>query len=70
MFKKGAKMRYLVKMTTEDGKEYTEQSDKLSVAEHFYDCFVSNGKQGTQGFYVALLDNGREIASFNGWHTA
>ena len=65
-------MRYLVKMTTEDGKEYTEQSDKLPVAEHFYDCYVSNGKQGKQGFYVALidlLDNGKEIASFNGWHT-
>lgn len=62
-------MRYVVKMTTEDGKEYIEQSDKVSVAEHFYDCFVSNGKQGRQGFYVALLDNDKEIASFNGWHT-
>lgn len=63
-------MRYLVKMTTEDGKEYTEQSDKLPVAEHFYDCYVSNGKRGKRGFYVALLDDGKEIASFNGWHTA
>lgn len=62
-------MRYLAKMTTEDGKEYTEQSDKLPVAEHFYDCYVSNGKRGKQGFYVALLDNGKEIANFNGWHT-
>lgn len=62
-------MRYLVKMTTEDGKEYTEQSDKLLVVEHFYDCYVSNGKRGKQGFYVALLDNGKEIASYNGCHT-
>lgn len=62
-------MRYQVTMKTEDGKQYTEYSEKLPVAEHFYDCFVSNGKQGTQGFYVALLDNGEEKMSFNGWHT-
>lgn len=62
-------MRYLVKMTTEDGKEYTERTEKLPVAEHFYDCFVSNGKQGDKGFYVALLDDGKEKASFNGWRT-
>lgn len=63
-------MRYLAKMTTENGEQYTEQSDKLSVAEHFYECFVNNGKQSGQDFSVALLDNGKEIASFNGWHTA
>lgn len=47
-------MRYIVKMTTEDGKEYTEQSDKLSVIEHFYDCFVSNGKQGGARFLCCV----------------
>lgn len=62
-------MKYQVIMRTEDGKSYVEESDKLSTAEHFYDCFVNNGIQGDQGFYVALMYNGYEKMSFNGWHT-
>jgi hypothetical protein len=57
-------------MTTADGESYIEKSDKLSVAEHFYDCFVENGKQGKQDFYVSLLCNEQEKMNFNGWHTA
>lgn len=61
-------MKYTTTMTLEDGNIFVEQSDKLSVAEHFYDCFVSNGKQGKQDFYVELRQGTRLISSFNGRH--
>ena len=63
-------MRYKAILRYEDGRSYVEQSDKLNVAEHFYDCFVENGIRSGQGFYVSLMYNGYEKMSFNGWHTA
>lgn len=61
-------MKYTAIMTLEDGKVFVEQSDKLSVAEHFYDCFVDNGKRGTQDFYVELRQGVRLIWTFDGRH--
>lgn len=61
-------LKYTAIMTLEDGKVFTEQSNKLSVAEHFYDCFVDNGKRGTQDFYVELRQGVRPIATFDGRH--
>lgn len=62
-------MKYTAIMKLEDGRSFVEASDKLSVAEHFYDCFVANGIQGTQGFYVALKNGDQNICEFNGGHT-
>lgn len=62
-------MKYTAIMKLEDGRSFVEASDKLSVAEHFYDCFVENGIQGNQGFYVALKNGDQNIWEFNGWHT-
>lgn len=61
-------MKYTAIMTLEDGNVFVEQSDKLSVAEHFYDCFVDNGKHGTQDFYVELRQGVRLIWAFDGRH--
>ena len=62
-------MKYTAIMTLEDGRSFVETSDKLSVAEHFYDCFVENGIKSGQGFYVALKDGDQTIWETNGWHT-
>lgn len=62
-------MKYTAVLRYEDGRSFVETSDKLSVAEHFYDCFVANGMQGTQGFYVALKNGDQNICEFNGGHS-
>ena len=62
-------MKYTAIMKLEDGRSFVEASDKLSVAEHFYDCFVENGIKSGQGFYVSLMDEDKEKASCDGWHT-
>lgn len=59
-------MKYTAIMALEDGRSFVETSDKLNVAEHFYDCFVANGTHGTQGFYVALKHGDQNICEFNG----
>lgn len=62
-------MKYTAIMKLEDGRSYVEQSDKLTTAEHFYDCFVENGIKSGQGFYVALKEGDKTIWSHDGTHT-
>lgn len=62
-------MKYTAVLRYEDGRSFVEASDKLNVAEHFYDCFVANGAKSGQGFYVALKNGDQNICEFNGGHS-